>query len=132
MRKPEFLKEKARKFWNIGRELIERGYYDLSAFNLEQALQLWIKYLIGARLGDWPKTHYFSDLIAQLAKAYDSDEISEFYNEEELFFDDVESAYFTARYLPKVFTENGVRKLFEKAERFIRLTERACGEAFYE
>jgi len=38
-------------------ELFEKKVYNLSAFNLEQAAQLWLKYLIAKKLGEWPQTH---------------------------------------------------------------------------
>jgi HEPN domain-containing protein len=67
-----------------------------------------VKYLIGVKIGDWLKTHYLSDLVNELAKAYDDEKILEFYKEREIFFSNLEDAYFTSRYFPKVFSQNGV------------------------
>lgn len=130
--KIEFLKERAREFFEEAEELLKKKKYNLSAFNLEQSVQLWVKYLIGKKLGDWPKTHYFSELIPQLAEAYEQKKILEFHKENELFFDNLEDAYFTSRYFPKQFTENALKMLFKKVKEFIDLIENLTKEKFYE
>ncbi len=56
-----FLKERANEFFEEAQELLKKKKYNLSVFNLEQAIQLWIKYLIGKKIGDWPKTHFFQN-----------------------------------------------------------------------
>ncbi|ATZ61083.2 MAG: HEPN domain-containing protein [Methanosarcinales archaeon Met12] len=128
MLKFDFLKIRGQEFFEEAEELLQKKKYNLAAFNLEQAFQLWIKYLIGKKIGDWPKTHYFSELTPQLAKVYEEEKISEFYRENELFFDSLEDAYFTSRYFPKQFTENGVKMLLEKVKEFIKLLEDLTGE----
>jgi HEPN domain-containing protein len=124
----EFLKIRGKEFFEEAQELFQKKRYNLAAFNLEQAFQLWIKYLIGKKLGDWPKTHYFSELIPQLAKTYEEGKILDFYKENELFFDNLEDAYFTSRYFPKKFTENGIKLLLEKGKEFLKLLKESIGE----
>lgn len=119
----EFLKERSQEFLEEAEALKEKKKFNLAAFNLEQAIQLWIKYLLGKKLGDWPKTHYLSELIPQLADVYESKEILDFYKENELFFDNLEDAYFTSRYFPKEFSENVISQLLEKSQAFFRLTQ---------
>lgn len=126
-----FLKERTKEFWEEAIRLFNEGKYNLSAFNLEQAIQLWLKYLIGIKIGDWRKTHYLSELINDLAEVYENKEISEFYQKKELFFDDLEDAYFTSRYFPKKFTQNGVSQLIENAKEFLDLTEKVTKEKFF-
>jgi HEPN domain-containing protein len=92
---------------------------------------LWIKYLIGIKIGDWPKTHYLSELIKELVRAWDEGKFLEFYQQKELFFDDLEDAYFVSRYFPKEFTQNGVSQLIENAQEFLRLTEEITKEKFF-
>jgi len=41
----DFLKERAREFFEEAKELFNKKRYNLSAFNLEQAIQLFLKYL---------------------------------------------------------------------------------------
>jgi HEPN domain-containing protein len=128
----DFLKERAREFFEEAKELFKKKRYNLSAFNLEQAIQLFVKYLIGKKLGDWPKTHYLSELVPDLAKTYKSKEILKFYRENELFFENLEDAYFTSRYFPKKFSENSLSQLFEKSEEFLKLIKKEIKESFYD
>ena len=124
MGKIEFLKQRAKEFLEEAQRLNKEKKFNLAAFNLEQAVQLWVKYLIGKRIGDWPKTHYLSELIPQLAKAYEKKEMLDYYKQNELFFDSLEDAYFTSRYFPKEFSESLVLELLEKSKEFLKLTEK--------
>jgi HEPN domain-containing protein len=127
-----FLKERAKEFFEEAKELFKKKRYNLSAFNLEQAIQLFVKYLIGKKLGDWPKTHYLSELVPDLARVYKSKEILKFYRENELFFENLEDAYFVSRYFPKKFSENSLLQLFEKSEEFLKLIKKEIKESFYD
>lgn len=126
-----FLKNRAQEFWEEGLRLFNEGKYNLSAFHLEQTIQLWLKYLIGIEVGDWPKTHYLSELINELAKAYENNRILKFYQKKELFFDSLEDAYFTSRYFPKTFTKNSINQLIENSKEFLKLTEKITKEKFF-
>jgi len=128
----DFLKERAREFFEEAKELLKKKRYNLSAFNLEQAIQLFVKYLIGKKLGDWPKTHYLSELVPDLAKTYKNKEILKFYRENELFFENLEDAYFVSRYFPKKFSENFLSQLFEKSEDFLELVKKEIKESLYD
>lgn len=127
-KKGEFLKDRAERFLKNAFELFQKEEYDLSAFNLEQAVQLWIKYLLWVKIGDWPKTHYLSELVETLAKTYESEEILKFYQERELFFDDLSDAYFTSRYYPREYTKNSVSQLIKNTKEFLELTVKITGE----
>ena len=127
-----FLKERAKEFFEEAKELFKKKRYNLSAFNLEQAIQLWVKYLIGNKLGDWPKTHYLSELIPQLARVYGKKEILKFYRENELFFENLEDAYFVSRYFPKKYSKSGLSELFKKSEEFFNLIGKILKEKLYE
>lgn len=127
-----FLKDRAREFWEEAIRLFNEGKYNLSAFCLEQAIQLWLKYLIGIKVAEWPKIHYLSHLIKELVKIYKKEKILEFYEKEELFFENLEDAYFTSRYFPKTFSKNLVEKLIEKSKEFLKILENETGEKFQE
>ena len=128
--KIKFLKERAEKFYKNALELFNKGEYNLSAFNLEQALQLYLKYLIAKQTGDWPKTHYLNELVDRLEEAYENSEIKKYKKEKELFFDDLSDAYFTSRYYPKNFSKDLVEKLLEEFNNFINFLEKITNEKF--
>lgn len=130
MKDIEFLKKRSREFWENAQELFKKGKYNLCVFNLEQAVQLWLKYLIGKKIGDWPKTHYIDELIKDFAKAYDNTEILEYFKEKEMFFEHLTDAYFVSRYYPREFSENLAEKMIKGCEEFFKLTEEIGGEKF--
>ncbi|MCX7705815.1 MAG: HEPN domain-containing protein [bacterium] len=124
----KFLKQRASEFWERGIEDLEKKRFNLAAFDFEQAIQLFIKYLIGIKVGDWPKTHFFTDLIKELAMVYDSQEIMDFFIRNEIFFSDLEDAYFTSRYFDKKFSESLVSNIVEKCKEFLLVIENTTGE----
>ena len=130
MKEIEFLKKRAQKFYRNALELFEKGDYDLSAFNLEQALQLYLKYLIAKKLGEWPQTHYLDELIDKLSETYDRPEFKKYKEDNELFFDDLSDAYFQSRYYPKEYNKNLVSKLLEGFKNFIKFIENNLNEKF--
>lgn len=126
----EFLRERDKEFWDEGIRLFEEGKYNLSAFNFEQAIQLFLKYLIGKKIGEWPKTHYFKELIVELFRIYENKKLMKFYEGNEVFFSDLEDAYFTSRYYPKTFSRNHVSSLVKISKEFLKLLEVITGEKF--
>ena len=125
-----FLKRRAKEFWERGFEDLEKKRFNLAAFDIEQAIQLFIKYLIGIKIGEWPKTHYFSNLIKELYSVYQKEAIIKFFTENEVFFSNLEDAYFTSRYFPKTFSKNHIKSLMEKCKEFLELLEETTGEKF--
>lgn len=128
MKSFDYLKERGKEFWERGVEDFDKKRFNLSAFDFEQAIQLFIKYLIAKKVSDWPKTHYFSELIKELATVYENEKILKFYEDNELFFNDLEDAYFTSRYFDKKFSENLVAKLIENCKNFLKFIEEIAGE----
>lgn len=128
----KFLKERAKEFWASALRDLNEGKYNLSAFHFEQAVQLYLKYLIGKEIGEWPKTHYLSELIEKLIAVYENEEIKKFQKENELFFENLSDAYFTSRYYPRNFPKSLAEKLKEGCESFFELIKNELKEDFLE
>jgi HEPN domain-containing protein len=124
----EFLKERSRKFFLNALHLFRKGDYDICAFNLEQSCQLYLKYLIAKKIGDWPKTHYIQELVKRLSEVYERPEINNYLLENEIFFDDLTDAYFTSRYLPKTFNRNLAKKMIQEYKKFLKFIEKTLNE----
>lgn len=120
-----FLKERALKFYKNGKDLFEKGVYDIAAFNFEQAVQLLLKYHLFKQIGDYPKTHYLKTLFSGLVEANKSraDEIDNFYKKNINVIANLENAYLTARYLPAEFTEEEVKNMAEFVDKFMEFFE---------
>ena len=118
--KADFLKERAEKFFRNAQNLFKEGEYDLSAFNLEQAGQLFLKYYIFLRIGDFPKTHFLKRLLRELGKAYEKEEdIEQLLKDNISVISNLEDAYLGARYLPRAFEKEEVREMIIFLEKFL-------------
>jgi len=53
----ELLKRRALSFLKNAKSSFEQGEYDIALFNMEQFIQLYSKYLLYRRIGDYPKTY---------------------------------------------------------------------------
>jgi len=124
----EFLKKRAKEFWQRAKEDFLKARYNLCALDTEQAVQLWLKYLIFLKAGDFPKTHYFERLIDSLSDIYNTSSVKEFYKANILQFSSLEDAYLTSRYLPKEFSKDEAEKLMEFAGTFLKFLEKVSNE----
>lgn len=116
MAQAEFLKKRAEEFLENGRENINHQRYNLAAFNLEQACQLYLKYYLFLRLADFPKTHSIRELLSDLGRVYDKTAEVEMFKQEKINeVADLEEAYLSSRYLPAEFD----RLRVEQMERFV-------------
>ncbi|MCD6521241.1 HEPN domain-containing protein [Candidatus Calescamantes bacterium] len=126
----EFLKKRAKEFWERSKEDFEKSRFNLAVLDIEQSIQLWFKYLIFLKAGDFPKTHYFDVLIKQLSEIYNCSEILQFYQKHALEFRVLEDAYISTRYLPKEFSKEEVRKIMEFAEEVFKFFKKKINEEF--
>ncbi|MDI6757895.1 MAG: HEPN domain-containing protein [Endomicrobiia bacterium] len=115
----EFLKRRAGKFHSYAVVAFKNGDYEIAAFNIEQALQLYLKYTLGVLLGDFPKTHSISRLLENVSKASGVKSFLAFIEKEPNIVSNLEEVYLTARYLPAEFTKNQVANLISFAEKVI-------------
>jgi len=66
-----FLRERALQFYEQATFTLERGYCEM-LFNIEQALQLYMKYLLYRKIGDYPKSHFLRDIADRLVEIYET------------------------------------------------------------
>lgn len=75
----------------------------MCAFHLEQSCQLYLKYTIGKKLGDFPHIHSLPKLMEGIAKAFRDDDFLAFYENNKQLVGALEQAYFEARYYDTQF-----------------------------
>jgi HEPN domain-containing protein len=126
----KFLKKRGIEFWQRAKEDFKKGRFNLSALDVEQAVQLFLKHLIFVKAGDFPKTHNFGKLFDELSEIYNSKEIKNFYEDHILEFKALEDAYITSRYFPREFEKIEVEKIIEFAQKVIKFLEDKTGEKF--
>ena len=64
----EFLKKNAAYFEKKAREALDEKMYSFTLYFAEQSLQLYIKYILSKKYGDYPKTYSFPILFDILGK----------------------------------------------------------------
>ncbi|MEM7819041.1 MAG: HEPN domain-containing protein [Candidatus Aenigmatarchaeota archaeon] len=124
MAEAEFLKERAESFFRDAELAIKETRWNSAAFHLEQACQLYLKYFLFKKIGDFPKTHSLRRLLKSIGKAYSKEEdIDNFVerNEEVLF--SLEQAYIVSRYLPVEFSEKQVNKMLQFFKELLTLLQ---------
>jgi HEPN domain-containing protein len=110
----EILKERADEFVKLAEYAYKRKRYDLAMFNLEQAVQLYLKYKIWQKLGDFEKTHSITKLLKDFGRVYKkSKAINKFIKENLKLINNLEVAYIESRYLPAQFFKEDIDKAFE-------------------
>lgn len=116
----ELLKKRALSFFRNAQSDYEHGGYDLVLFHVEQSIQLYSKYLLYRRIGDYPKTHSVIKLLKDVAKVYAYEELNRFMNNnlEALYL--LEEAYISSRYLPREYD-------LDIAARILKLGENILG-----
>jgi len=117
------LKKRARAFLKSAKADFERGDYDLVLFHVEQFLQLYLKYLLYLKLGDYPKTHSVTRLLRDLRRVRREDVLDKFYDENLEMINLLEEAYITSRYLPREYDEIIARRALEFAEKALEVME---------
>jgi len=116
-------KEKADAFLDTAIYNFEKERYDLAAFNIEQAVQLYIKTKLLELLGEFPRTHSLVTLLRELSKVFKEEEVERFRKENIGMLTKLSDVYITSRYYTREFYEEEVKELIEFAYRVRRLLE---------
>lgn len=119
----EILRRRARSFLRDAYGDYERGDYDLVLFHVEQAMQLYAKYLLYRLLGDYPKTHSIVRLLRDLQRVYSSRELEEIVNRHLELLYLLEESYITARYIPREYDSEIARRALELCELLFKVFE---------
>ena len=112
---------RARDFFENALQLFDRGKFDLAAFNLEQALQLLLKYKLLIEIGDYPKTHSLRRLFRILIDVLNDEALKDFFLKNIDTTGNLESAYIASRYLPVEFEKKEVENMIKLVKNSFRL-----------
>jgi HEPN domain-containing protein len=122
MPKADFLKQKAASFLEDAKYDIKTKKWFLAAFHLEQTCQLYLKYYLFKKLGDFPKIHSLNELLEEFKKISPQrkKEIEKIQKEEAGTIGDLNQAYITSRYLPVEFNKFQVDKMLKFTKKLIK------------
>ena len=123
----EALLERSRRFYETASMQIERGFYDLAAFSLEQALQLYLKACL-LRLGiDYPRTHSLRRLLELICKITQSEAIRDLLHQFSVELGALEDAYIVSRYVPRSYSLEELERLKKVVEEVTVVVREAIG-----
>jgi len=125
MAKIDFLKKRAKEFFDLAKRSFKEKYYNLAAFHLEQSCQLYLKYYFALRAKQYPKTHSLEELLKGLGKIYHKEkEVEKLLEENASIIGDLEQAYLTSRYLPVEFSKKRIENMFNFLEKLIEFLKK--------
>ncbi|AKG90895.1 putative conserved protein related to C-terminal domain of eukaryotic chaperone, SACSIN [Geoglobus ahangari] len=120
----EILRDRSEKFLKNARHLYETGIYDLAAFNIQQSVELYLKYRLFLLAGDYPKTHSIKKLLRELGKiAGKTEDVEKFMKENIDRISNLENAYITSRYIPSEFEKVEIENMLDVAEKIRKLVD---------
>ena len=119
----ELMKKRALAFLEVAKYSLNRGDYDVAAFNAEQAAQLYLKSTLLELIGDFPRTHSIIFLLRELRRINER-EVDEFIQENKRGLHNLEDAYLTSRYFYKIFDKEDGEYLISLAGKVISFCEK--------
>jgi len=124
----EYLLERCRRFYETALMQIDREFYDLAAFSLEQALQLFLKASL-LKLGvDYPRTHSVRKLLELIYKITEDKEILNVLTKFSVELGSLEDAYITARYIARSYSLEEINRLKKTVEEVIKIVRRITNQ----
>ncbi|RLE55733.1 MAG: hypothetical protein DRJ30_03265 [Candidatus Methanomethylicota archaeon] len=117
----DFLRRRAFAFLESAKSDFTRESYDLVLFHVEQFIQLYLKYLLFRKIGDFPKTHSLIHLIKYVMKIYGEDPLKKFYDENLEILYLLEEAYITSRYLPRQYDREIAERILNFSEKILEV-----------
>ncbi|MEM0000365.1 MAG: HEPN domain-containing protein [Desulfurococcaceae archaeon] len=117
----EILRRRAESFLRHAIDDFDRRDYDLVLFHVEQAIQLYAKYLLYRRLGDFPKTHSIVGLLKDLVKIYGSKELESVIGSHIELLYLLEESYITSRYIPREYDPEIATRALELGKRLLEV-----------
>ncbi len=126
MRMDEFkyLLRRSQEFYESAVMQFNRGFYGLAAFSLEQSLQLLLKAKLLECGAGYPRVHgvrRLLSILSEIIKGEGRDALMEVLRRYSLELALLEDVYITARYVPKEFTAEDVRKLRKVVDEVMRV-----------
>ncbi len=117
----EHLKRRALVFFRNAMRNFDDGDYDVSMFNLEQAVQLYIKYLIYLKLGDFRKSHDLKVLFKDLLRLYGDCGLKDFYRVYSDKLRILSDAYILSRYIPVEYDREEVQDMINVVKKLMEV-----------
>lgn len=121
----DLMRRRAKGFLEMAELSVQRGNYDLAAFNAEQASQLYLKSVLLELIGDYPRTHSAIALLKELERIDPS--VGDFLARNKRGLHNLEDSYLMSRYFYKTFDREDGEYLVSLAKEVVAVCERVRG-----
>ncbi len=115
------LRRRSKAFLERAMDSLNSGDYDIASFLSEQAVQLYLKSLLLEKLGDYPRTHSLSTLLAITKKVPSCERITELLERNKTEIRLMEDSYIASRYLMREYTREEAEVLVNLAREVLKL-----------
>lgn len=117
-----FLRDRAEEFLDNAKYNLNKGYYNLTLFDVEQFIQLYAKFLIYLKAGDFPKSHNVLSLLEKIENLYgDRCNLNLFRKENRDFLYVIYFSYTQGRYFGTMFSREDAERAVSLANKFREL-----------
>ncbi len=116
----EYLIRRSKRFYETALMQIDKEFYDLAAFSLEQSLQLYLKAVLLKRGFDYPRTHSVKRLLELIYEISGENEIIRLLNDYMIELALLEDVYITSRYISREYSREEVLKLKKVVDEVIK------------
>ena len=123
----EHLLRRSREFYETASLQLEKGFYGLAAFSLEQSLQLFLEAKVLERGVDYPRIHSIRrllEILSEVVERENSNVLRELVDKYSLELASIEDAYITSRYIPREFRREEVLRLKGVIDEVIEVVSR--------
>jgi HEPN domain-containing protein len=117
----KYLIERSKRFYETAIIQIEKEYYDLAAFSLEQGLQLFLKATLIKIELEYPRTQSIRRLLELIYEVTEKDEIKYIMQKFLVELALLEDIYITSRYIPREYRKDEVLKIKETVDEVINV-----------
>ncbi|MCD6470613.1 HEPN domain-containing protein [Candidatus Bathyarchaeota archaeon] len=123
----EYLLERSRRFYETTLLQIDREFYDLAAFSLEQSLQLYLKACLLKLGADYPRTHSVRRLLELIYEITKHNSVKKLLNKFSVELGSLEDAYITSRYVSRSYSLEEIKRLKETVDGVINIVRETIG-----
>ena len=123
MDEAEYLLERSKQFLETAKYQIEKGFFSLAVFSLEQALQLSLKSKMLASGVDYPRTHSVRtllEILSDLASEEEKATVKQILDSYLLELGMLEDAYITSRYVRREFRKEEAEVLMKAVKEVMK------------
>jgi len=123
------LRDRSLRMLDSAKRSLVNGDYDIAAFMADQAVQLYLKFVILELTGEVPRVHAVRQLMGVLKDLWGKPNlVDDFVRENRSLLIRLEEAYISSRYMPREYDRDEAEELVSFAEKAIEFVKSVKGK----